>query len=303
MSKNPLIFDIKRYSINDGPGIRITVFLKGCPLSCTWCHNPESQSACAQKLYTDAKCIGCGECVRACPHQALTLTPEGIVTDDDKCTVCGLCADVCPTKAIEMSGRRMTVAELMRVIERETVFFDHSEGGVTVSGGEPLMHPEFLCELLDACGEEDIHRTVDTTGLAATETLLNVARRTDLFLFDLKSMDSQTHRKYCGVDNVLILENLRALAAAGADIWIRIPLIVGVNCDEKNIRETAAFVASLDGPPRKVHLLPFHNIAVKKYEKLGKPCDLSGMSEPSPGELESIVSIFEAHGIDAVVGG
>lgn len=303
MSKKPLIFDIKRYSINDGPGIRITVFLKGCPLSCKWCHNPESQVPEMQKLYTNNKCIGCGECLPVCPVNALTLTEGGIITDHELCTTCGMCAEACPAKAIEMSGKDMSVDELMEVIQRETVFFDHSEGGVTFSGGEPLLYPEFLTELLNACGDEEIHRTVDTTGLASTATVLEVAKRADLFLFDLKMMDSERHMKYCGVNNVLILKNLQALAATGADIWIRIPLIKGVNADDENIEASAKFIASLEGPPRKVHLLPFHNIAVKKYEKLGHPCDLSGMEEPSEDEVKHIQAIFESHGLEAVVGG
>ncbi|OVE78051.1 radical SAM protein [bacterium F16] len=302
MSKN-LIFDIKRYSINDGPGIRITVFIKGCPLSCKWCHNPESQSPKPQKLYTDTRCIGCGECIPVCPNHSLKMTEDGVRTDYDTCTACGLCADVCPSKAIEISGKPMSVDELMDVIKRETVFFDQSEGGVTFSGGEPLLHHEFLIEILDACGREGIHRTIDTTGMAKTEVLWEVAKRADLFLFDLKVMDADKHKRYCGVENGLIHKNLRTLAATGADIWIRIPLIQGVNADDDNITTTAKFVASLDGPPKQVHLLPFHNIAVKKYEKLGTRCNLSGMAEPTEEELAHIISIFDAHGLEAVVGG
>ncbi len=210
-----LIFDIKPYSINDGPGIRITIFLKGCPLSCDWCHNPEGISPNLQKLYSKTKCIGCGTCVENCPVNALALTPEGINTNTDLCDLCGICADVCPTKAMEMSGSAVTVEEIMKRIRRETVMMDQSDGGVTISGGEPMMQSDFLIELLDELGREGIHRAVDTTGLAKTETLLEVARRTELFLYDLKMMDPQRHKRYTGVTNEKILDNLKILAASG----------------------------------------------------------------------------------------
>ena len=183
MTASAPIFDVKHYAINDGPGIRMTVFLKGCPLTCEWCHNPESRSRKTQKMYSRARCIGCSRCVEACPRGALELTAEGIVTDALLCERCGTCATVCPTKATEMSGESATVEELMELIEKDVIFFDQSGGGLTVSGGEPLMYPEFVIALFDACGERSIHRTLDTTGFARTATLLRVAdafqRRTD----------------------------------------------------------------------------------------------------------------------------
>lgn len=298
-----LIFDIKPYSINDGPGIRITIFLKGCPLSCAWCHNPEGISPHVQKLYSRAKCIGCGTCVENCPKDALALTAEGIVTDMDLCDLCGICADVCPTKAMEMSGKEVTVEEIMKRIRRETVMMDHSEGGVTISGGEPMMQPDFLIDLLDALGNEGIHRAVDTAGLVKTETMLQVARRTDLFLFDLKMMDSERHKRFTGVPNEKILENLRVLSASGADVNIRIPLIRGVNADETNIRQSAEFVASLPGKKKQVSLLPYHNIAIHKYGKLGQEYDSGGMDEPTAADIELAVGIFGEFGLQAAVGG
>ena len=168
-----LVFDIKRFAINDGPGIRVTIFLKGCPLACRWCHNPESISPRVQKMYTRGKCIGCGECVEICPVQASRLTDAGIVTDHNLCIRCGQCAAVCPAAATEMSGRYETVSDLLSVIESERPFFDQSGGGVTFSGGEPLLYPDFLIEILDACGQLRIHRTVDTSGLAKTRSLLS----------------------------------------------------------------------------------------------------------------------------------
>jgi pyruvate formate lyase activating enzyme len=300
---NALIFDIKSYSINDGPGIRITIFFKGCPLSCAWCHNPEGISPFKQKLYSKAKCIGCGTCVENCPKGALILTPEGIKTDAELCDLCGICAGVCPTKAMEMSGKQVDVEEIMKVVRREIVMMDQSQGGVTISGGEPMMQPDFLIELLDALGKEGIHRAVDTTGFSKTENLLEVAKRTDLFLYDLKIMDPLRHKKFTGLTNGKILENLRILAESGANINIRIPLIRGVNADEENIRQIAGFVASLPGESRMVSLLPYHSIAIHKYSKLGQEYDGSEMEEPSVGDIEQAISIFREYRLEAVVGG
>ena len=298
-----LIFDVKRYAINDGPGIRVTIFLKGCPLSCRWCHNPESISPKVQKMYSKNKCIGCGECVSTCPIQACELTADGIVTDDSICLRCGQCAEVCPALATEMSGHYESVSELLKEIENERPFFDQSGGGVTFSGGEPLLYPEFLTEILDACGQMNIHRTIDTAGLAKTQTLLEVAKRTDLFLYDLKLMDSEKHRQWTGAGNRRILQNLEALAKTGAEIQIRIPLINGVNSDEQNIEATAVFVASLSGPRKVISLLPYHNLAGGKSAKLGQEYDPGQMSEPDEKELARVITQFAVHGLTATVGG
>ncbi len=300
---HPYIFDIKRYAINDGPGIRIVIFMKGCNLNCTWCHNPESISARQERMYAQSKCIVCGTCVAACPEKAITLTPEGIVTDAELCKLCAKCAEVCPTKAIEMSGKPMSVAEIMNEIEKERVFFDQSGGGVTFSGGEPLLHPEFLIELLDECGRRGIHRAVDTAGLVNTEILLEVAKRTDLFLFDLKLMDLKKHQNWIGKPNVKILENLKALAKTGARINIRIPLIGGVNDDKENISATARFVAELSGEKKEVNLLPYHKIAQTKYQKLGRPEEFHLLEEPAKEAQMRAISIFLENGIMANIGG
>jgi pyruvate formate lyase activating enzyme len=307
----PLIFDIKRYAINDGPGIRITIFLKGCPLSCKWCHNPESQSVVAQKLYTEKNCIGAQDCIKVCPENALTLTPKGIVTDYAACTLCGLCAEACPTKAMEMSGKMYSVEDLMEIIEKERIHIDHSGGGVTFSGGEPLMHPGFLLKMLKACGDAKLHRTVDTCGFADTKTILAVAKETELFLFDLKLMDSSNHKKWTGVNNKLILENLRILAESGANINIRIPFIRNVNTDHNTISEMAKFIAKLNrnrcgsetASPISVNILPYHNIAANKYNKLGGKYLELNMAEPTEEEQNRAVSIFGNFGLLVEIGG
>ena len=301
--QTPLIFDIKRYAINDGPGIRIVIFLKGCNLNCAWCHNPESISTETERMYAPAKCIRCGTCVEACTKKAITLTPEGIVTDTELCKLYGRCAEVCPTKAIEMSGYSMSIDHIMNEIEKERVFFDQSGGGVTFSGGEPMLHHEFLIQLLDECGRRKIHRAIDTAGLVNTEILLEVAKRTDLFLYDLKMMDSEKHRKWVGVPNEKILENLKILAATGANITIRIPLIGGINDDAENMEATAKLVVELSGEKKEVNLLPYHKIAQTKYQKLGRPEEFQLLEEPTKEAQMQAIAIFQEYGIRANIGG
>ncbi|MBK7212231.1 MAG: glycyl-radical enzyme activating protein [Bacteroidales bacterium] len=304
MIHTSLIFDIKRYSINDGPGIRVTVFFKGCPLKCDWCHNPESQSGKKQKLYSFSKCIGCGACVGICPENALFMEDNGnIVTDNSLCTLCGKCAKVCPTKAIEMSGRKETVESIMKAIRKETVQMDTSGGGVTFSGGEPLQHPEMLKDLLKVCGEEGIHRAVDTSGFASTELMMEVACETDLFLYDLKLMNSEKHRQFTGVPNELILDNLQKLADEGKNIIIRVPLIEGVNTDEENFVQLTAFISGLPENARVVNLLPYHSIASVKYTKLGEVYDEGIMRAPDTERIEYLLNMLLNAGIKASVGG
>jgi len=302
MSKS-LIFDIKRYAINDGPGIRIVVFFKGCNLHCAWCHNPESISAKVEKMYAPAKCIKCGSCVEACSENAITLTPYGIITDPELCKICGKCAKVCPTKAIEMSGKVMSVSEIIDLIEKERIFFDQSGGGVTFSGGEPLVHKKMLIELLDECGKRGIHRAVDTAGNVSTETILEVAKRTDLFLYDLKMMDSALHKKWITAGNGKILQNLIAIADVGAHFIIRIPVIGGINDTDENIRQTAKFISELAGDKKEIHLLPYHSVAQNKYIKLGKPDNFEKLREPDKETLERAIAKFGEYGIRASVGG
>lgn len=300
----PFLFDIKRYSINDGPGVRVTIFFKGCPLSCRWCHNPESISFKTEKLYNKSQCIGCGSCVAVCPENALTLTKTGgIVTDFEKCILCGKCTEVCPTKAIEMSGRNYSEEEVMAAVLKETHMMDASGGGVTFSGGEPLMYPEALKSLLIRCGREGIHRAVDTSGCVKSSVVEEILPYTDLFLYDLKLMNAHAHRIWVGAENTLILKNLRLISDNDKEYHIRIPLVEGVNTDENNMLETVAFLNGLQRKPTAVGLLPYHNIASKKYEKLGKTYNENGMAEPSKERLAYIQSVFIKNGLNAVIGG
>lgn len=288
------VFDIKRYSINDGPGIRITIFFKGCPLSCVWCHNPEGISPSQSKLYTVGKCIACRSCIKACPQKALRpVKGKGIVTDTKKCILCGACAAACPTKAMEMAARGYSVEELMAEVEKERPFFESSGGGVTLCGGEPLLQGDKLLPLLDELGRRGIHRTVDTSLLAEPSLVEEVSRRCELFLVDLKMMDEERHKKWCGVSNKLILSNIRLIAQLGCDFLIRIPLIEGVNADEENLRESAAFLASLPKVPQ-VEFLPYHDIARGKHDRLGTKYNPLGyeMATPSPEKIELAKVVF-----------
>jgi len=297
-------FDIKRYAINDGPGIRITIFLKGCPLSCFWCHNPEGISPRQEKMYTRSKCIGCQACVSACSQQAITATPEGMVTDPSLCTLCGDCAGACPTLAMEIIGKPVSVDYLIKEIEKEIVFMDRSNGGVTFCGGEPLMHKDVLIEMLRRCGELGIHRAVDTTLYARSAVVREVMEYTDLFLVDLKHMDAAKHQFFCGTSNQLILSNIRLLADSGKEFIIRIPLIKGINADEENITESARFLASLSRKP-VVNLLPYHDIGKGKHEKRGtiyNPDKIS-MTTPTKEEQQRCMDIFRQYGIMPTVGG
>jgi pyruvate formate lyase activating enzyme len=281
---NGAIFDIKRYAINDGPGIRTTVFFKGCPLDCWWCHNPESRTRQPQMMYRKNRCSSCGECVFACPNGVIHL--DGIIFNQPgSCQDCGECARVCVYGARELVGRTMTVEQVMAEIERDVVFYDQSGGGVTFSGGEPLIQRKFLMELLRCCKEHEIHTTLDTSGYAAWKMIAEAAQLTDLFLYDLKCIDDEKHKRYTGVSNRSILSNLQRLTEAGAAVIVRIPLIPGINDDEDNLIHTQQFLAGLPGLVG-VEVLPYHDIARAKYATLGLEYRLPGTITPTLERLE-----------------
>jgi len=254
-------------------------------------------------MYAKNKCIGCSSCVDTCPENALVLTAEGIRTDFSKCTLCGQCAVVCPTKAMEMSGREYSEEEVMSVIRKETAIMDSSGGGVTFSGGEPLAYPKELKKLLVKCGVEGIHRAVDTSGYAKKSVIDDILPHTDLFLYDLKHLDADIHRKWVGADNEQILENLRFIAESDKAYHIRIPLIEGVNAKDENIIATIDFMKSLKRAPDRVGLLPYHNIATNKYDKLGRVYDDEGLSAPTEERQLEILNTFTENGFNAVIGG
>ncbi len=296
------IFDIKRYAIHDGPGIRTTVFFKGCPLSCQWCHNPEGLWKAPKITYEFKRCISCGECIEACPEAAVSMTSEGIATDRNSCKGCGVCVGLCPAGARDLTEKTVTSGQLLEVIKKDTIFYDESEGGVTFSGGEPLLQADFLIEVLDECGRFEIHRTVDTSGYSDKVTLKAVAQRTDLFLFDMKLIDSKRHKQWTGASNKTILDNLIFLYDLGANITIRIPLIPGINDDHENMNQICGFLCALPGI-RDVHILPYHDFQKSKYTKLGMPYDADFIVTPDSERLAGPLRQLKNKGFQVNLGG
>jgi len=285
------VFNIQRYSIHDGPGIRTTVFLKGCPLNCWWCQNPESQLSGREMVFWEDRCIGCGACSTICPSGAIQIKNGIPVTEKEKCILCGKCIEKCPALAREMIGKKITAEEIIKEVEKDLVFYEESGGGVTFSGGEPLEQPEFLEELLNACQKKKIHTAVDTSGYVSWEILNKISSKVDLFLYDLKIMDSKRHKKYTGVSNELILENLKKLSSVHNNIFVRFPVIPGINDDYQNIKEMGEFLSSLK--VTQVNLLPYHYIGVDKYRRLGRTYKLATTQPPSEEKLSEISAILE----------
>mgnify|MGYP001031050000 CR=1 FL=1 len=283
------IFDIMKYSIHDGPGIRTTVFFKGCPLNCWWCHNPESQAIGQEIMLWEDRCIGCGDCLKACRNGAIVNRDGVLLTVRENCRMCFECVKVCHSGARVAVGKNVTPEQVMEEVQKDIVFYEESGGGVTFSGGEPLLQPDFLEVLLGKCKEKEIHTAVDTTGFAKSEDLLRTAPKTDLFLYDLKLMDELEHRKYTGVSNEPILKNLSALSRCHGNIIIRIPVIPGVNDGEENLMRTAGFVSGLNGV-REIDLLPYHKAGAGKYQRLEMTYALP---ETEPPDNESVNRMAE----------
>jgi pyruvate formate lyase activating enzyme len=302
LMKNGIVFDIRKYAIHDGPGIRTTVFFKGCPLRCWWCHNPEGQDLERELVYRKNRCIGCGECIKKCPKQAIFLEDQHISVNRKNCILCGNCSEVCPSDALSIAGRRMSAKEVLEEIEKDRAFYDESDGGVTFSGGEPFLQPGFLNALLDECKERGIHTTVDTCGFAQYEIIEKMRDKVDLFLYDIKTMDARKHMKYTGASNEQILKNLKKLAKDGSNIVISFPLIPGINDDDKNVVRTVKLISSLPNI-KQVNLLPYHRAGIEKYRNLGKPYKLDKIQPPSNQKIKSIKEKMEAFGIKIEIGG
>lgn len=300
-----LVFDIRKYSIHDGPGIRTAIFLKGCPLRCAWCHNPEGLSPAPELLYRGERCVDCGSCSRACPlgldpRQAALAEPRG-----SPCAACpsfGACAEACPAEALQLVGRRMEVEEVMAVLRADQPFYEESGGGATFTGGEPLSQGDFLLELLRACRAEGIHSALDSSGWAARELLLEAGLLADLVLFDLKLVDSERHRAATGVPSGPILENLAALAAAGGRIALRLPLIPGVNDAEADLEAAARYAISI-GAGTKVHILPYHDSGRGKYALRGEAYPMGAARAAPPEAAARALRVFERAGLSAMIGG
>jgi pyruvate formate lyase activating enzyme len=294
-SATGVVFNIQRYSLHDGPGIRTTVFLKGCPARCLWCHNPESQSFAPELLLVESRCVSCGTCATVCAHGA---PPPGAAA----CTVCGACVEACPAGARQLAGRETSVAAVMDEVLRDRVFYEESGGGVTFSGGEPTAQHGFLAALLAACRHASLHTAVDTCGFAPRDRLLALAPLVDLFLFDVKLTHDERHRHLTGLPAAPILDNLRALAAAHDNVWVRVPVVPGHTDAEADLAATACLVGELDGI-RKVCLLPYHATGASKASRLGREHALPGVGVPSPERLESLAAIFRDRGLAVQIGG
>jgi pyruvate formate lyase activating enzyme len=301
-SKTGIVFDIQKFSLHDGPGIRTTVFFKGCPLNCWWCHNPESQAVRPEIMFHAKRCIRCGACEAVCTQGAISRNGDLVSTDEEKCTLCGACVESCYAEAREAVGQEVTVSQVMDEIERDVVFYDESGGGATFSGGEPLLQPDFLLALLQACKEREIHTALDTCGFASWETLDRIRGLVDLFLYDLKLMDSTRHRKFTGVPNDLILKNLQMLSAQGHNVILRLPIIPGLNDDEENIRQTGEFATASLGLNR-VDILPYHHTATDKYKRLKRDYELSQIRPPSNARMAEIAQILGGFGLEVKIGG
>lgn len=302
MSVTGLVFDVKKFAIHDGPGIRTTVFFKGCPLRCLLCHNPESQSLRPEIWLREERCTGCLDCLEVCEVDAFSHHDGAITIDRRKCDLGGACVEACPVNALEIVGREMTVDEVMAEVEKDAIFYDQSDGGVTFSGGEPLAQPAFLEALLRACRERGFHTTLDTSGHATPEEFRAVAPLVDLFLYDLKLIDPERHHTFTGVTNELITANLAWLASTGARVIVRFPPVPGVNDDLENLQAMGGFLNSLEGIDR-IDILPYHVIGVGKYARLERDYELSEVIPPSPAEIDRIAGVFGDHGLTVTVRG
>jgi pyruvate formate lyase activating enzyme len=298
-----MIFDIQRFCIHDGPGIRTTVFMKGCPMRCLWCHNPESQSIKQEVLFYASRCVGCGRCLTACPNGAIILSPPSEGADAvgerilrDRCKVCGACVDTCYAEALVLSGRLQTPEEVLAVVERDRPFYETSGGGMTVSGGEPLAQPVFLAELLRQACEAGLHVCVDTCGLAPWDNIASLLPLVNLFLFDLKSVSPELHRHLTGVDNALVLENARRLAGQAQEILFRVPVIPGMNDSEEELASIGGFLASLNGHAR-AEVMPYHRLGASKYQALDRPYPPEDL-QPSDDSVARAQTVMRSYGVD-----
>jgi pyruvate formate lyase activating enzyme len=295
------IFDIQRFSVHDGPGIRTLVFLKGCPLRCKWCSNPESQSTSFEIMFYKEKCIGCKECLKVCPCGE-SLEYEWPV-DRIKCEQCGRCVDVCYTEARRLVGRLVSLDEVLKVVLRDRVFYKQSGGGVTVGGGEPLSQASFLAELLKKCKKAEINTAVETCGYAPWSQFEKFLRFTDVLLFDIKHMDTQVHREYTGVGNELILDNAIKASNIIDQMIIRFPLIPDINSSKENIHRLAQYIETGLHKVNKVDILPYHTMGASKITRLGRTYLLTELTPIKKEEIEEAKTILESYGLQVSVGG
>jgi pyruvate formate lyase activating enzyme len=298
-----IIFDIQRYSIHDGPGIRTVVFLKGCPLRCLWCCNPESQLTNPQLSFIQSKCIGCLECIKICPNKAIRFDKEkGFLIDYKLCDMCGRCSDVCYPGARVIIGKKMSVDEVIAEVIKDKSFYNRSNGGVTLSGGEVLLQWGFAKEILKKCKELNINTAIETCGYCKWEYFTEVLEYVDLVLYDLKHLDSAEHKRLTGVDNQLILENAAKVVKKVKEMIIRVPLIPSLNDSKDNIMMLVDFVSTLE-KVKEIDLLPYHQLGVSKYNQIGQTYKLNEINPPSKEKINDIKRYIENRGFLVKVGG
>jgi pyruvate formate lyase activating enzyme len=301
-SETGLVFSIERYAVHDGNGIRTIVYLKGCPLRCLWCANPEGQEACPQLFFFEERCIGCGRCEAACPCGVAHRSAEGRAESDHAvCERCGRCADACPADARRLFGREMTVAEVLQAVLKDRAFYRKSGGGVTLSGGEPTAQPDFTRALLAACRNRGLNTAMETCGYTRFPLLAGIAEHLDLVLYDLKHMDREAHRRLTGVPNDLILENLKQLCDLGVAIIVRVPVIPGYNDTLENLTALAAFTAALPSV-QTVELLPYHNYGSGKYARCCRAYALPDLPLPDLARMRELAAVIQAGGVACRVG-
>ncbi|MGE9942725.1 trans-4-hydroxy-L-proline dehydratase activase [Bariatricus sp. SGI.161] len=292
-----LITNVQKFSIHDGDGIRTSVFFKGCPLKCEWCHNPETQRFEKEMQCDKEKCVGCGTCAKVCPNGAISMENGKPEMKKDACTFCGKCVNFCPIGIREIIGREYSVKELIKELMKDQMFYEESGGGVTLSGGEVMaMDIDYILAIAKEIKRQDVTLTIDTCGYVPYEKFQAILPYVHTFLYDVKVMDPKLHKKYIGVDNQLILDNLIRLAADGARIYIRIPTIKEVNGNEKNMKETIAFLKEHDIHPAQINLLPYHDTGSGKYSKLDMEYKGTDLHAPEKEEMESFVRLFVESG-------
>lgn len=303
MTLTGTIFNIQRFSIHDGPGIRTTVFLKGCPLHCFWCHNPEGLHKAIEIQFYSSRCIGCGACVLACRQGAQVLNEQGRIYHRELCKVCGSCVETCFAEGLQMVGRDLSVEQVMAEVLLDRAFYANSGGGVTLSGGEPLLQPDFTLGVLAGCQAAGIHTALETTTYCSWETLAKTLPLTDLYMVDIKHLNPEKHRVATGVSNARILANIRRLAATGKPVIFRVPVVPGVNDTPEEIGAIASFVHELsasradDCSNLSMELLPFHRLAEDKYTSLGLEYHAAHLEPPTKDHLAALAEVVRAQGV------
>ncbi len=296
-----LLFNIQKFSLHDGPGIRTTIFFKGCPLKCRWCHNPEGLNNKIEMLYNQDKCTLCGECIKRCPKSAIQMINNRIETDMSKCNLCDECTHYCIHGAREIAGKEYSIDDIVKIVLKDKIFYEESKGGVTLSGGEPVMQIDCVEELLKRLKQENIHTSVDTSGIMPFNYYERIYKYTDLFLYDIKIIDEEKHKMFTGVSNSIILDNLRKLSKIHNNINIRLPIIEGVNADDEHINALINLIRGLG--IKDINLLPYHDISRHKYKKLDMEYDGQEMSVPTSEKMENFKLRLEDEGYTVKIGG